>query len=92
MNLLLSGLWPGLAVASLLGLCVGALTGLPRERLAYAAAAMLATVLAVLAILALRESVLGEPGLWVESAAAMLAAYLAGCLIGGCGRLVARRS
>lgn len=90
MTLLITGLWPGLAAAVLLGLCVGALSGLPRERLAYAAAAMLASVLGVLVVLSLRESVPGEAGLWVESAAAMLAAYLAGCVIGGLGRRIAR--
>lgn len=90
MTLLVSGLWPGLAAALLLGLCVGALTGLPRERLSYASAAILAGVLGVLGVLIMRESIPGEAGLWVESAAVMLSVYLAGCVIGGLGRRIAR--
>ena len=90
MSLLLSGLWPGLAAALLLGLLVGALTGRPRDRLGLALAAVPAVVLAVLSGLAITEFLPGETGLWVETAALMLAAYLAGCALGGVGRLFAK--
>lgn len=91
MMLLASGLWPGLAAALLLGTCVGALTGLPRERFGLAGAALSSGLLAGLAGLALLDTVPGQAGLWVETAALMLGAYLAGCLAGGVGQWVAGR-
>ena len=89
MSLLLTGLWPALAAALLLGSLVGALTGLPRERLALAAAATLAVVLVVSGGLAFSGRVPGEAGLWVEIGSLLLGAYLAGCLVGGTGRALA---
>lgn len=79
MTLLLAFLWPGLAGALALGLVVGWLSGLPRGVLAPAvlALAMLALWGAALSGLAP-----GRAGLWIESAAAMLPVYVAGCLAG----------
>ncbi|GJE55405.1 hypothetical protein [Methylobacterium thuringiense] len=91
MTLLVSTLWPGLAGALLLGACIGAVMGLPRDRFALAAAAIPFALLAILSALALLQTVPGQPGLWVETATLMLAAYLAGCLAGGAGRLAAKR-
>lgn len=79
MILLLAGLWPGLAGALVLGLAVGAIGGPPRGRalpLALGGAAL------VLAGLALARVVPGVAGLWLEAAALMLPAYLAGCGLG----------
>ena len=92
MMLLVHGLWPGLAAAALLGLCVGGITGLPRGRLGLAIVALLGGTLAILAVLAWLGTVPGETGLWIESAALMLAAYLTGCLAGGIGRRFSRRA
>ncbi|TXN19546.1 hypothetical protein FV217_20925 [Methylobacterium sp. WL9] len=64
---------------------------LPRDRFALAAAAIPFALLAILSALALLQTVPGQPGLWVETATLMLAAYLAGCLAGGAGRLAAKR-
>lgn len=90
MTILVSALWPGLAGALLLGACIGAILGLPRERFALIAAAIPFAMLAVLAGLGILQTVPGQAGLWVETAALMLGAYLAGCLAGGVGRLAAR--
>lgn len=90
MSLLLAALWPGLAATLLLGMLVGALTGLPRERVSAAVAVGLAVMLAILAGLSLTGQVPGEAGLWVEAATLLLAGYLAGCLLGGTGRLLVR--
>lgn len=92
MNLLLETLWPGLAAALALGLAVGALAGLPRGRWTLAGAGALALVLAALAGLAGFGVVAGRSGLRVEIAASILAAYLAGCGIGGLGRRLAGRA
>ncbi|GJD56091.1 hypothetical protein [Methylobacterium dankookense] len=75
---LLAGLWPGLAGALVLGLGIGALWGWPHR----AVPAALGLALAVLAALALSGAVPGRAGLFVESGALMLAAYLAGCALG----------
>ncbi|GLS44709.1 hypothetical protein [Methylobacterium brachythecii] len=90
MTILVSALWPGLAGALLLGACIGALTGLPRGRPSLIASASLLGLLAVLGGLAVAQVVPGQAGLWVETALPMLAAYLAGCLAGGTGRLLRR--
>jgi hypothetical protein len=85
---LLSGFWPGLAGAAALGLLVGALAGWP-ERLAVPLG--LFVVAGLLAAAAIAGFVPGVPGLWLEGAALMLPAYLAGCALGALGRrLVAR--
>ena len=88
---LAASLWPELAAALALGLVVGALTGLPRERLALATSATLLVGLAVLAGLALLRTVSGGTGLWIETAALVLGAYLAGCVLGGLGRSASGR-
>ncbi|GJE59855.1 hypothetical protein [Methylobacterium trifolii] len=82
--LLLSALWPGLAGAVLLGIGIGWLSGMPRDR---ASLPGLAAAWLLLAGLALAGPVQGTAGLWIESAAMLLAAYLAGC---GLGALAAR--
>ncbi|GEP09367.1 hypothetical protein [Methylobacterium gnaphalii] len=92
MTLLVSALWPGLAGALLLGACIGALTGLPRERASLIAAASLVVALAVLGGLTVSQTVPGQAGLWVETATLMLAAYLVGCLAGGAGHRLRRRA
>ncbi len=91
MTILVSALWPGLAGALLLGLCIGAIMGLPRDRFGLLAAAIPFALLAILAGLALLEVVPEQAGLWIETGTLMLAAYLAGCLAGGGGRLAVKR-
>lgn len=79
MIVLLAGLWPGLAVALLLGLGIGALSGWPRDRavpLGLAAAAL------GLGGVAAAGLVTGVAGLWLDGGALMLAAYAAGCALG----------
>lgn len=84
--LLLAGIWPGLAGAGALGLAVGWLAGWP-ERAAVPLAPL--GLAAALGALALAGAVPGLPGLWLESAAALLPPYLAGC---GLGALARRRT
>ncbi|MBB2960763.1 hypothetical protein [Methylobacterium sp. R2-1] len=91
MILLVSSLWPALAAALVLGLVVGALTGLPRGGFALAAAGLLLVGLAILAGLSTLRTVPGESGLWIETGALVLGAYLAGCAVGGLGRAVSGR-
>ncbi len=86
MSALLAGLWPALTAALLLGLVAGWLSGLPRGRVALTVAASLLLLLAVVAGVAFSQIVPGAYGLWVETAGFMLAAYLAGCALGGAGR------
>ncbi|MBB5762838.1 hypothetical protein HNR01_002464 [Methylorubrum rhodesianum] len=81
MTLVDSSLWPAPA-ALVLGLVVGAPTGLPRRGLALAAAGLL------LAGLASPQTAPSEPGLWIETAALLLGTDLAGCALGGLGRAV----
>lgn len=90
MTILVFTLWPGLAGALLLGVCIGAIIGLPRDRFGLLAAAIPFALLAILAGLTILQTVPGQAGLWVETASLMLATYLAGCLAGGTGRLVAK--
>ena len=85
MILLVSSLWPALTAALVLGLVVGALTGLPRDGFAPAAAGLLLVGLGVLAGLTTLHTAPGEPGLWIETGALILGAYLAGCALGGLG-------
>lgn len=75
---LLSGLWPGLAGGLALGLALGRL--LPP--LGAGVPAGLGLALLALAGTAAAGLVPGMAGLWLESAALMLAAYLAGCGLG----------
>ncbi|WP_244612396.1 hypothetical protein [Methylobacterium haplocladii] len=89
--ILVSGLWPGLAGALLLGACIGAIMGLPRERFGFISAGISFAMLAILAGIALLQTVPGLAGLWVETASLMLGAYLLGCLVGGAGQMVAKR-
>ena len=86
MSLLLATLWPGLAGGLLLGMAVGALAGLPSTRWQWRTAGALALTVAALSTLAMTGRVTGRGGLWVESGALILAAYLAGCVAGGIGR------
>ncbi|WP_430910881.1 hypothetical protein [Methylobacterium sp. sgz302541] len=88
MILLLTFLWPGLAGAVALGLGAGRLSGLPRGAVAPA---ILTVAVAVLWGAALSGVVPGRAGLWVESAALMLPAYLAGCLAGALVGRISRR-
>ncbi|MCE4224645.1 hypothetical protein HCU64_12850 [Methylobacterium sp. C25] len=90
MTLLASTLWPGLAGALLLGICIGALMGLPRGRASLISAASLVALLAILGGLAVSQTVPGQAGLWVDTALLMLATYLAGCLAGGAGHRLTR--
>ncbi|KQP52747.1 hypothetical protein ASG40_07995 [Methylobacterium sp. Leaf399] len=90
MALILTLLWPAVLAALALGVLVGALTGLPRERGAGLAAAGLALGAAVLTGLALVGPVAGRPGFWIEIVALCLDAYLAGCLVGGAVAFVRR--
>lgn len=89
---LATSLWPELAAALALGLAVGALTGLPRSRAARLGAGLLFLGLAALTGLAAMGTVPGRGGLWLESGALILGAYLAGCALGGFGRLALRRT
>ena len=92
MSLLLAAVWPWLAAGLALGLAVGALAGLPRGRTALGLAAVPLAGLLALAALALLQAAPGRAGLWVETGALLLAAYLAGCGLGGLGRRLAGRS
>ncbi|AWN35723.1 hypothetical protein [Methylobacterium radiodurans] len=83
MIVLLAGLWPGLAVALLLGLGIGALAGWPQDR---AIPLGLAAAAAGLGGVTASGLVAGPPGLWLESGALMLAAYAVGCALGGLAR------
>jgi hypothetical protein len=82
-TILLAALWPALLTASFLGGCAGYWAGLPAGRLARAGAALLVGLTLATGAVALAGLVPGRPGLWVETAALLLAAYLAGCLVGG---------
>ena len=89
---LATSLWPEVTAALALGLAVGALTGLPRSRAARLGAGLLFLGLAALTGLAAMGTVPGRGGLWLESGALILGAYLAGCVLGGLGRLALRRT
>lgn len=89
---LATSLWPELTASLALGLAIGALTGLPRSRAARLGAGLLFLGLAALAGLASTGTVPGRGGLWLESGALILGAYLAGCVLGGLGRLALRRT
>jgi hypothetical protein len=86
---LLLSLWPALAVAFGLGIACGRMTGFPRSRTAFIAAALPILALTFVAGLAWVETVPGRAGLYLEIAALLLAGYVAGCLLGA---LVARLS
>ena len=86
MLILMSAAWPGLVAALLIGAGTGLWSGLPAGRGPRLAAAFVALLTAATAATALAGVVPGREGLWVESAALMLAAYLAGCGMGGLGR------
>jgi hypothetical protein len=80
--LLLAWLWPGLAGAVTLGWAVGFLAGWPERR---AVSLGLAGLALALLVLALAQVVPGVPGFWLDGAALMLPAYLAGCALGAMG-------
>lgn len=92
MTVLVSSLWPELAAALALGLAIGAVTGLPRGRIAMMAAGLLLLGLAALTGLAIWQVLPGAAGFRIEAGALVLGAYLAGCGVGGLGRLAARRA
>ena len=79
MILLLSGLWPGLLAAIMLGLACGRFAGPPGRVVPLS----LAALFLALAGTALSGLVTGVAGLWVESAALLFGVYLAGCGLGG---------
>ena len=91
-TMLLAALWPGAAAALALGLVVGAVAGLPRDRADAAVALGLVAVFLGLSGLAVLGRGAGDVALRMESAAVLLALYLAGCAIGGFGRLAVRPS
>ncbi|SFL13994.1 hypothetical protein [Methylorubrum salsuginis] len=84
-------LWPGLAAALALGLTIGALTGFPRSRATWIAAALPLMALAALVGLTAAGTVPGRAGLGVEIAALVLGCYLAGCGFGALGRVLSGR-
>ena len=88
---LVSVLWPGLAASFVLGCLIGALMGLPRDRSAVLGASALGLTLVALCGLAVAGVVPEEAGLWVETAASLLGAYLAGCGLGSVGSRLFRR-
>lgn len=90
MNVLLLSLWPGLAAALVLGLAIGALTGVPRARPTLVAATLSLLALGALTGLAMTGTVAGRAGLWIEIAALFLAVYLVGCGTGAVGRTLVR--
>ncbi|RVU19472.1 hypothetical protein EOE48_08730 [Methylobacterium oryzihabitans] len=83
MTILLAALWPALLTALLLGGVAGYWAGLPAGRLARAGAALVTGLALAAGAVAVAGLVPGRSGLWVETAALLLAAYLAGCLVGG---------
>ncbi|MFH6781438.1 MULTISPECIES: hypothetical protein [Methylobacterium] len=88
MLLLASVAWPGLLAGFLIGACTGWWAGPPATRGARFAAflvALLALAAAAAAIAGLVPGPLAVPGrdgFRIENAALMLAAYLAGCVLG----------
>ncbi|WP_288588487.1 hypothetical protein [uncultured Methylobacterium sp.] len=92
MLLLASIAWPGLLAALLIGLGTGFWVGPPAGRLPRLSALLVALLALACLATALAGLVPGREGFWVESAAAMLTAYLAGCGLGGLGRRAGRTS
>lgn len=86
MSLLLTALWPALAAGFCVGAATGFLTGLPVSRQAGAIAGTLVLIAVGLGAVAVIGLAPERNGFWVESAALVLAAYLAGCLLGGFGQ------
>ncbi|GJD47706.1 hypothetical protein OPKNFCMD_0416 [Methylobacterium crusticola] len=78
--ILLATLWPAVLAALLVGLGAGLWAGWPAGPARRAAGGLLALGLG-LAGLALAGVVPGRAGLWLESAALLLAAYLGGCAL-----------
>lgn len=92
MSGLLTSFWPAIAASGLLGAGIGAWLGLPRSRGARIGAGVLAVALLALLAVAVAGIAPGRIGLGVEGAALVLAAYLAGALIGGFASSLRRRS
>ncbi|KMO12563.1 hypothetical protein [Methylobacterium indicum] len=90
MLLLASVAWPGCLAALLVGLGTGFWAGPPAGRLPRIAAALVALLALACLATALAGRVPGREGFWVESAAAMLTVYLAGCAAGGLSRSTRR--
>ncbi|TGE00134.1 hypothetical protein [Methylobacterium nonmethylotrophicum] len=88
MLLLVSVAWPGLLAAFLIGAGTGRWAGPPAGRLPSLAAALVALLVLVAGAASLAGlapgplAVPGREGFWVETAALMLAGYLAGCILG----------
>ncbi|KMO35973.1 hypothetical protein VQ02_16425 [Methylobacterium variabile] len=95
MLLLVSVAWPGLLAALLIGAGTGRWAGLPAGRGPRVAAALLALLVLAAGAAALAGlapgplAVPGRDGFRLETASLMLAAYLAGCVLGA---LVPRRA
>jgi hypothetical protein len=87
---LLTLIGPALVLGFLLGVIVGRLAGLPRTRTTVTGTLALALAAAVTGGLSVTGLVPGRPGLWVEVAALLLVAYLAGAGLGAV--LVPRRT
>ncbi|KMO38737.1 hypothetical protein ACQVP2_25020 [Methylobacterium aquaticum] len=86
MLILASAAWPGLLAALVIGTATGFWAGPPAGRGPRLAAGFLALLAVATIATALAGVVPGREGFWVESAALMLTAYLAGCGLGGFGK------
>ncbi|AWB21861.1 hypothetical protein DA075_13790 [Methylobacterium currus] len=88
MPILVAIAWPGLLAALLIGASTGRWAGLPAgrgPRLAAGFVVLLALAAGAAALAGLAPgpfTVPGREGFWLETAALMLAFYLAGCVLG----------
>lgn len=82
---LLQVVWPGLVIGFTLGFAIGLATcsPAPPSRAGWIAAVMALLGIAVAAALAMLEVVPGRAGLWLETGLLLVAAYVAGCGLGG---------
>ena len=87
---LLTLIGPALVLGFLLGTAVGRLAGRPRTRATVAGTLALALAATIVGGVAASGLVPGRSGLWVEVAALLLVAYLAGAGLGAV--LVPRRT
>ena len=92
MTVLLQHLWPGLAVAALLGfgfsIVFGSGTGLPSARLDVRIGAV--SVLAAAVLVSVLQVVPGRPGLWFDILVLCALAYAAGVAAGTASRWALR--
>lgn len=79
---LLTLIGPALVLGFLLGAVLGRLAGWPRTRLTVAGTLALVLAAALAGGLSVAGLVPGRPGLWVDVAALLLGAYLAGAALG----------